>query len=72
MTTAREISVIPKLNASASSPLDVSSTILVVITLVIFAIFPPTIITAPTSDKALPRPVTIIINNSNLHSLMIV
>ena len=69
---AKRISVKPRLKANASSPREVSRTILVVITLVIFAILPPTIITAPTSERALPSPVMTIINKSNLHSLIIV
>ena len=70
--TAINIKDIPKLNAKDSSPLDVSSTILVVITLVKLSILPPTIITAPTSESALLSPVMIIINKSYLDSKIIV
>ena len=52
----------PRLSASESSPLEVSRTILVVITLVRLSILPPTIKTAPTSDNALPSPVIMITN----------
>ena len=70
--TAINIRDIPKLNAKDSSPLDVSSTILVVITLVKLSILPPTIITAPTSESALLSPVMIMINKSYLDSKIIV
>ena len=65
---AMNINDIPRLNASDSSPLDVSKTMLVVMTLVMLSILPPTIITAPTSDNALLIPVIIIIKISNLDS----
>ena len=60
--------VIPKFNASSKLPRDVSRTMLVVITRVLYAILPPTIITAPTSDNARPSPVSIIISKSFLPS----
>ena len=66
------INDIPRLSAKDSSPLDVSRTILVVITLVKLSILPPTIITAPTSESALLNPVIIIINKSYLDSKIIV
>ena len=59
-------SEIPRLRANDNSPLDVSKTILVVITLVKLSILPPTIITAPTSDNALLNPVMTIISKLNL------
>ena len=68
ITNAIDKSVIPKLKAKDSSPLDVSKTILVVITLVKLSILPPTIITAPTSDNALLKPVMIITKRLNLDS----
>ena len=66
------MSDIPRLNAKDNSPLDVSSTILVVITLVKLSILPPTIITAPTSESALLKPVMTIINKSYRDSYIIV
>ena len=69
---AINISDIPKLNANDNSPLDVSRTILVVITLVKLSILPPTIITAPTSERALLSPVMTIIKRSYLDSNTIV
>ena len=65
---AKASNTIPKLNAIESSPLEVSSTILVVITLVRFATLPPTIITAPTSDNARPSDTNNITISSNLCS----
>ena len=58
MFIKREInkSVIPSFNAIERFPLDVSSTIPVVIVRVKYAIFPPTIIIAPTSDNAHQNP----------------
>ncbi len=68
MINAMMRSDIPRLRARDSSPLEVSSTILVVITLVKLSILPPTIRTAPTSDSALLKPVMITINKLNLDS----
>jgi len=68
ITNAMDKSVIPRLNAKDSSPLDVSKTMLVVITLVKLSILPPTIITAPTSDNALLKPVMIITKRLNRDS----
>ncbi len=48
--------ITPNFIAMSVLPFDVSRTILVVITLVFPAIFPPTIITAPTSAIARPKP----------------
>ncbi len=64
IVTAITISDIPKLSANDNSPLEVSRTILVVITLVKLSILPPTIITAPTSDSALLIPVITIMSRS--------
>lgn len=64
--------VTPKLRAKFKSPREVSRTILVVITRVLWAILPPTIITAPTSDNALPSPVNNVINKSFLPSNIMV
>ena len=52
MINANESNVIPRLRAVGKSPFDVSSTIPVVIVRVRYAILPPTIIIAPTSDNA--------------------
>ena len=49
--------------AKERSPLDVSSAIAVVITRVTPSMFPPTIITAPTSDNALPVAAKTIVTN---------
>ena len=49
-------SIIPKASAKESSPFEVSIVIVVVITLVRWSIFPPTIITAPTSEIPFARP----------------
>jgi hypothetical protein len=65
---AIKIKEIPKLNANDNSPLDVSRTMLVVIIRVKLSIFPPTIITAPTSESALLSPVMTMINKSYLDS----
>ena len=62
------IRVIPKLIANDNSPLEVSKTMLVVITRVWCAIFPPTMITAPTSAKALPNPARKLTDNKLLDS----
>ena len=64
----KEINIIPSPRAKDKSPLDVSITIVVVITRVIWAIFPPTIITAPTSANALPSPARATVNKENLAS----
>ena len=69
---AINISDIPKLNAKDNSPLDVSSTMLVVMTLVKLSILPPTMITAPTSESALLNPVITMINRSYRDSYIIV
>ena len=68
ITKAIDKSVIPKLKAKDNSPREVSKTILVVITRVKLSILPPTIITAPTSDNALLKPVMIITKRLNLDS----
>ena len=60
--------IIPKAKAKGRSPLDVSSAIVVVITLVTWSIFPPTIITAPTSDIARPNPARNIVIKESLLS----
>ena len=62
------ISEIPKARAKDRSPRDVSNTILDVITLVTWAMLPPTIIIAPTSDNALPSPAMPFTVNSCLDS----
>ena len=46
----------PRPSASARSPLEVSSAIAVVITRVTWLMLPPTMITAPTSAEARPKP----------------
>ena len=46
----------PSASASARSPLEVSSAIVVVITRVTWSMLPPTMITAPTSAIARPKP----------------
>ena len=50
------ISTMPSPSASGRSPLEVSSAMVVVITRVTPSMLPPTIITAPTSALARPRP----------------
>ena len=69
---AMKISDNPRYIANSSSPREVSSTILVVITLDMFDMLPPTMITAPTSDNARPRPVIDTITKSNLVSSIMV
>ena len=46
----------PKARAKGKFPIEVSKAMEVVITLVKWLIFPPTIITAPTSAMPLPNP----------------
>ena len=58
----------PRLKAIERSPFDVSTTIPVVIVLVKYEIFPPTIIIAPTSDNALPNATRMFRIMFNLHS----
>ena len=48
--------ITPRASASGRSPLLVSSAIAVVITRVTPSMLPPTIITAPTSEAARPKP----------------
>ena len=63
--TAKEIinNIMPKANASGKLPFDVSKDIDVVMTRVKWSILPPTMMTAPTSDIALPKPAKITVNN---------
>ena len=58
----------PSATASSILPLLVSNAIAVVITLVKWLIFPPTIITAPTSALALPNPVRATVMRAYLDS----
>ena len=60
--------IIPKAKAKDKFPLDVSKAIVVVITLVKWSILPPTIITAPTSEIALPNPARITVKIEYLAS----
>ena len=63
----------PKASAKGRSPLDVSSAIEVVMTLVTWSIFPPTIITAPTSYTALPKPAkNMVIKESLLSEIYVI
>ena len=55
-------------NAIENSPLEVSSTIPVVIVRVKCSILPPTIIIAPTSDNPLPRPASEFVSKGYLAS----
>ena len=66
------IKIMPKEIANSKLPLEVSKAIEVVITLVKWAIFPPTIIIAPTSDIALPNPARMQVNNEYRASQVIV
>src|SRR2546427_100749 len=59
------IRIIPNPSASGRSPLLVSSAMAVVITRVTPSMFPPTIITAPTSAAARPNPARIVVSNEN-------
>ena len=58
----------PKDKAKDKFPLEVSSAIAVVIILVKWSIFPPTIMTAPTSDIALPKPAKTTVESEYLAS----
>ena len=62
----------PRDTAISKFPLEVSSAIVVVITRVAWAIFPPTIIIAPPSDNDLPNPAKTHVNNDYLESHKIV
>src|SRR6267154_1345795 len=57
------IRIIPRPSASGRSPLLVSSAMVVVITRVTPSMFPPTIITAPTSAAARPNPARIVVSS---------
>src|SRR5882762_387429 len=59
------IRMIPNPSASGRSPLLVSSAMVVVITRVTPSMFPPTIITAPTSAAARPNPARIVVSSEN-------
>src|SRR6266849_3100561 len=59
------IRIIPNPSASGRSPLLVSSAMVVVITRVTPSMFPPTIITAPTSAAARPNPARIVVSSEN-------
>ena len=63
-----EIKIIPSIIAKFRFPFDVSKAIAVVITRVTPSIFPPTIMTDPTSDNALPVAAKIIVINENTAS----
>src|SRR5690606_38618228 len=56
MSSTSVIRITPTESASGRSPLEVSSAMVVVITRVTPAMLPPTIMTAPTSAEARPRP----------------
>ena len=58
----------PKAKAKDKFPFEVSKAIVVVITLVRWSILPPTIITAPTSEIALPNPAKITVKIEYLAS----
>ena len=60
--------MIPSPSASGRSPLLVSSAIVVVITRVTPSMLPPTIITAPTSDAARPKPASTIVTSEKRRS----
>ena len=64
-----EIKIIPSIIAKFRFPFDVSKAIAVVITRVTPSIFPPTIMTDPTSDNALPVAAKIIVINENFASI---
>ena len=68
--TASITRIIPSANASSKFPFDVSKAIVVVITRVEPAIFPPTIITAPTSAIARPNPAKTAVKIENLASII--
>ena len=63
-------SIIPKASARESSPFEVSIVIVVVITLVRWSIFPPTIITAPTSETPFARPARTTVISEYLASII--
>ena len=60
--------IIPNASARGKLPFDVSKDIEVVITLVKWSILPPTIITAPTSDIARPKPAKTTVTSEYLAS----
>ena len=64
----KNMSINPKFKASERSPFEVSSVIAVVITLVTPSMFPPTIKTAPTSERARPKPASRTVIKENLAS----
>ena len=60
---------IPNPKAKLKLPLLVSKAIAVVMTLVTWSILPPTIITAPTSAIALPKPASKTVANELIHNI---